>query len=354
MITRHLTLVSVLTFSLILAACGGEELGKVCAVIDAGGENERNIDTSALNGARDAAEDAGLEFSLAVSEGDDGSGAAPDSDAEMDDVENFNNLIDEGCGLIVTVGSTLGEATASAARENSDVHFAIVDYEYGPGIGCDENLSDCYEKDLTNVTSLMFAEDEVGYLAGVLAGCMSETGVVASVSGMEIASDVKYVVGYQTGAKSQNPDIETLNVYIPDFNDPATGKQAGQAMLDYGADIIFGVGDNTGNGGILAAHEAGNWGIGVDVDQYFAYPDVASSLLTSAAKNVDVAVYDAVLAYTIGELEGGIRRGTIENRGIGLAPYHDQVGNILAECKAAVEEAEARLAAGEIDTGYRP
>ena len=102
----------------------------------------------------------------------------------------------------------------------------------------------------------MFAEDQVGYLAGVLAGCMSESGVIGTVSGMEIPPVVKYVVGYQTGAKSQNPDIETLNVYIPDFNDPATGKQAGETMIADGADILFGVGGNTGNGGLLAAHEA--------------------------------------------------------------------------------------------------
>ena len=57
---------------------------------------------------------------------------------------------------------------------------------------------------------------------------------------------------------------------------------------------IFGVGGNTGNGGLLAAHEAGHMAIGVDVDQYLTYPEVKTSLLTSAAKNMDVAVADAV------------------------------------------------------------
>jgi basic membrane protein A len=268
--------------------------------------------------------------------------------------KNIDNFVTEGCGLIITVGFLMGDSTAAAAQANPDIKFAIVDYSYFPGAGCAEDVADCYTEEggLANVTSLMFAEDEVGYLAGVLAGCMSETGVIGSVSGMEIPPVVRFVTGYQTGAASQNPDIETLNVYIPDFNDPSTGKQAGETMIADGADIIFGVGGNTGNGGLLAAHEAGLQGIGVDVDQYGTYPEVAGSLLTSAAKNMDVAAGDAVRAYAAGDLEGGIQLATVENGGVGLAPYHDQESNIPDECKAAVEEAEAGLAAGTIDTGY--
>jgi basic membrane protein A len=256
--------------------------------------------------------------------------------------------------MIVTVGFLMCDATAAAAQANPDVSFAIVDVGYFPGAGCSEDVDDCYSEEggLSNVTSLLFAEDEVGYLAGTLAGCMSETGVIGSVSGMEIPPVVRFVVGYQTGAQAQNPDIEALNVYIPDFNDPATGKQAGETQIAEGADIIFGVGGNTGNGGLLAAHEAGLLAIGVDVDQYNTYPEVASSLITSAAKNMDVATGDAVRAFADGNLEAGIQLATVANGGVGLADYHDQDGNISAECKAAVEEAEAGLADGSIDTGY--
>jgi basic membrane protein A len=332
--------VMVILSTIVLTACGGGGANKVCVVLDTGGENDRSFNEFTLKGARDAAEAEGMEFAHIVSE------------ATTDYEKNVNNFIDEDCGLIITVGFLMGDVTAAAARANPDVSFAIVDVDYWPGFGCDESLSSCYEEDLKNITSLMFAEDEVGYLAGVLAGCMTETNIIGSVSGMEIPPVVKFVVGYQTGAKSVNADVETLNVYIPDFNDPSTGKQAGQSMLADGADVIFGVGGNTGNGGVLAAHEAGVWGIGVDVDQYFTYPDVQSSLLTSAAKNMDVAVGDAVVAFANGELEAGIKLGTIGNSGIGLAPYHDQDGNIPAECKAAVDEAEDGLAAGKINTGY--
>jgi basic membrane protein A and related proteins len=345
MSSRRVTLgiAALIILSLILAACGGaSQAEKVCVVLDTGGENDKSFNEFTLKGARDAAEEEGMEFAHIVSE------------AATDYEKNIDNFITEGCGMIVTVGFLMGDSTAAAAQANPDVKFAIVDYAYFPGAGCAEDVADCYTEEggLANVTSLMFAEDEVGYLAGVLAGCMSESGVIGSVSGMEIPPVVRFVEGFQTGAATQNPDIETLNVYIPDFNDPSTGKQAGETMIADGADIIFGVGGNTGNGGLLAAHEAGLLGIGVDVDQYGTYPEVSGSLLTSAAKNMDVAAGDAVRAYAAGNLESGIQLATVENGGVGLAPYHDQDSNIPEECKAAVEEAEAGLASGSIDTGY--
>ena len=338
----YLFIATIMIVSLVLAACGGADEDKVCVVLDTGGENDRSFNEFTLKGARDAAEELDIEFAYIVSE------------AETDYEKNVNNFIEEGCNMIITVGFLMGDVTAAAARANPEVNFAIVDFDYWPGFGCDENLSSCYDEDLANVTSLMFQEDEVGYLAGVLAGCMSETGVIGSVSGMEIPPVVKFVVGYQNGAKSQNPDIETLNVYIPDFNDPSTGKQAGQSMLDEGADIIFGVGGNTGNGGVLAAHEAGKWGIGVDVDQYYTYPDVQTSLLTSAAKNMDVSAYNAVKNFADGSLEAGIFMGNLENDGIGLAPFHDQEGNIDQACKDAIDAAKDALVAGDVSTGYSP
>ena len=157
--------------------------------------------------------------------------------------------------------------------------------------------------ELKNVTSLMFQEDEVGFLAGVLAAGMSKTGTVCSVRGMEIPPVVRFVVGYQNGAKWMNPNIKTLNVYIPSFTDPAKGKEVGQSMIGQGCDVVFGVGGNTGNGGLLAAKEKGLMAIGVDVDQYLTYPEVKAALLTSAAKNVDVAVFDYLKEVKDGTVE---------------------------------------------------
>ena len=87
------------------------------------------------------------------------------------------------------------------------------------------------------------------------------------------------------------------------------------------------------------------------MDQYYTFPDVATSLLTSASKKLDVATYDAVVAYANGGLARGIRMGNAGNNEIVLAPCYDQEINIPDACKAAVEAAEKGLAEGDPTPG---
>ncbi len=304
-------------------------------VLDTGGENDKSFNEYTLKGAREGAEAAGLGFSYISS--------AASSDYE----KNIETQISEGADLVVTVGFLMGDATAAMARKYPDTKFVIIDYAFS----AEEGAPDPYETDLKNVTSLMFAEDQAGYLAGVLAACVSETNTIATVSGMEIPPVVRFVTGFQNGAKSVKPDIVTFNQYIPDFNDPATGKSVGQNFISQGADVIFGVGGNTGNGGLLAAKEAGVKAIGVDVDQYLTYPEVKDALISSAVKNMDVATQEAIQAFADGTLEPGVQISTIATGGVGLAPYHDWESKISQECKDRVATATEQLTADPSITG---
>lgn len=339
----RLALAAVMLLSLVLAACSPAAGGrKVCVVLDTGGENDKGFNEFTLSGARGAARELGLTFDHIVTTSDE------------DYVPYIANFVEDECDLILTVGFLMAQATADAARANPDVHFAIIDVFYAPGsFGCPENVSSCYSEEggLDNVTSLVFAEDQVGYLAGALAGCMTESGIIGSVAGMEIPPVVNFVTGYQNGARSVNPDVTTLNVYVPDFNDAYSGKQEGDRQIAAGADVIFGVGGNAGNGGVLAARDVGLMAIGVDVDQYSTFPEVRQSLLTSAMKKVDVAAGDAVRAFARGELAADARVSTVANGGVDLAPYHDWDERIPQSCKDAVEQARIGLANGELDTG---
>ena len=325
---------SIIAFiSLLLTACGstsatsGTEKQTVGVILDSGGENDKSFNEYTLRGAKEGAKAAGLNFFYLVS--------GTSSDYE----KNIELQISEGADLVITVGFLMGDATAAMAKKYPNVKFAIIDNAYPPS----KDGVDPYTKDLKNVTSLMFAEGQGGYLAGVLAGCMSQMGKVATVSGMEIPPVKNFVVGFQNGAKSVKPKIVTFNQYIPDFNDPATGKTVGQNFVNQGADVIFGVGGNTGNGGLLAAREAGKKVIGVDVDQYFTYPEIKDALITSAVKKIDVATSRAVKEFADGKLKSGIELATIANGGVGLAPYHDWETKIPQTCKNKVKAAETAI-----------
>lgn len=92
--------------------------------------------------------------------------------------------------------------------------------------------------------------------------------------------------------------------------------------------------------------------IGVDVDQYYTFPEAAPSLLTSAVENVEAAVYRAVRAFIEGRLEGGVWVGKAGNDGVGLAPFHEWEDRVPEACRAAVEEARQGLASGAARTGW--
>lgn len=347
--STELLLAVLLTFGLV--ACAGGDSNdnateqspvRLGLVIDSGTEDDRGFNQSSLEGAESAATELGYDFTYLTSR------STNDYDAQI------ANLVQQEKDIIITVGFRMGDATSKAAQRHPDTTFIVVDNAFFPGSGCSEEVANCYTEEggLENVTSLMFAEDQVAYLAGVLAACMSETGTIATVAGMEIPPVIRFVTGYNNGARSYDPEVETLYQYIPDFDDPETGEVVAQGFILEGADVIFGAGGNTGNGGLLAAHAADIMAIGVDVDQYFTFPEVQSALLTSASKRINVAVRNAILDYAAGNLQSGIRISTLENGGIGLAPFHDWEERIPQTCKDAVASAEETIIANPELTGF--
>lgn len=343
-------LACILMATLFLTACApaapAAKKMKIGLVTDTGGVNDKSFNQSAWDGVQKAAAEFGYEANFI------------ESKQQTDYEKNIDQFATEGYDVIVTVGFLMGDSTAAKAKQYPNIKFAIIDYSYFPtkdSAICPDTAKDCYDDGgLKNVTSLMFQEDEVGFLAGVLAAGMTKTGTICTVSGMEIPPVVKYVVGYQNGAKWFKPETKSLNVYIPSFTDPAKGKETGLSMIGQSCDVIFGVGGNTGNGGLLAAKENSLMAIGVDVDQYGTYPEVKDALLSSAMKNVDTAVYEYLKAFNAGATKGGILTANIKNGGVGLAPFHDWDGKISQEVKDKVAAAQAGLKDGSVTTGYKP
>ena len=336
--------------ALVLGACATptpapDAKKKIGLVTDVGGVNDKSFNQSAWDGTQKAAKEFGFDTKFI------------ESKQPTDYEKNIDQFATEKYDVIVTVGFLMGDATAIKAKQYPNIKFAIIDNAYFPTKGvayCDDTKKNCYDDGgLKNVTSLMFQEDQVGFLAGVLAGGMTKTGTVCTVSGMEIPQVVRFVVGFQNGAKWMKPDVKPLNVYIPSFTDPAKGKETGQSMISQGCDVVFGVGGNTGNGGLLAAKEKGLMAIGVDVDQYLTYPEVKDALISSAAKNVDAAVYTYLKSVSDGSSKAGVFTANLQNGGVGLAPFHDWDSKIPQAVKDKIKAASDGLKSGSIQTGYK-
>ena len=129
---------------------------------------------------------------------------------------------------------------------------------------------------LPNLQGLYFSEAQPGYLAGVLACSISETGVIGAVGGIfSIPPVPQYIGGYHNGCLSVNPDATVLVEYVSEdisiaFNDPDTGRQLADQMVAADADVLFQVAGGSGMGVLSAACDNDLYAIGVDVDQFFS------------------------------------------------------------------------------------
>jgi len=264
--------------------------------------------------------------------------------SEADYEKNIATSLEGDPDVVITVGFLITDATAAAATANPDTSF----------IGVDQFLPE-YP---ANMVGVQYNEDEGGYLAGVLAASLSESGVIGVVGGLEsVPPVVKLVNGYEIGAKSVNPDISVLKIYNDSFTTPDKGASDAQQFIGEGADVIFGAGGQTGSGGVSAATAQGVWGIGVDQDEYFTTFNGGSApgaeyLASSAVKRVDYGVFFQILQALEGEFEGGFFALTAANGGITYAPFHD--ADIPDDVAATLEETRQGLADGSIKTGLDP
>ena len=207
-----------------------------------------------------------------------------------------------------------------------------------------------------NIASVLFAEHEGSYLAGILAAQVTTTEGIAGINPRPILGVIaaikspgidKFVVGFIQGARSVNPDSEVQVAYAGTFGDPTKGEQMANAMFENGADIIYQVAGGTGIGVIKAAEANGRFAIGVDTDQDGM---ARGRVLTSMVKRVDVATEALIEAYAAGKFPGGetLSFGLTEN-GVGLTEMKYTKNLIPAEYLTAVEETKAAIIAGEID-----
>jgi len=319
-----LVLLVTLALALVAAGCGGDdddttgaggddttpvadtttevaEAVKVGLVTDIGGLNDRGFNSLANEGLEQAATELGADIRVLESESD------------ADYIPNLSTLADEGYDLIISVGFLMGEATHQAAEAYPDTNFAIVDFAYG-GEGCEETNS-C---ELPNLQGLLFKEQETGYLAGYLAGLVTESNTISSVGGIKIPPVDRFIAGYQAGAKASNPDIKTLNGYSEDFVDQAKCKELALDQIAEGSDVVFQVAGGCGLGALDAASEKGVWGIGVDADQAF----LGEHVLTSSLKRVNEAVFQTIVGQSEGAFTGGgVTLFGLAEEGVGLGEF---------------------------------
>jgi basic membrane protein A len=214
-----------------------------------------------------------------------------------------------------------------------------------------------------NVLGLTFNTAEASFLAGYVAAGMSKTGIVGTFGGINIPPVTVFMDGFAWGVDYHNQqkgtDVVVLGwdaesqegTFTGNFESLDDGRSYAEAFFDEGADIVLPVAGPVGLGSAAAAQERGLMLIGVDTDWYVSAPEYADVELTSILKNMDVAVYDAAKAVVEGTFEGGLYVGTLENDGVGLAPFHEFEDDVPAELKQELEQVRQGIIDGTIALG---
>jgi len=317
---------------------------KVGVVTDVGQLEDKSFNQNSNEGAQEAAATAGGTHDVIVTQ------------QISDYAQNIQTFIDQGYDVIVTIGFLIGSDTAAAAKANPDVTFIGVDQ----GIcvneqGENDTTFTCAgdpAKLLPNYQGIVFAEQQPGYLAGIVAASLSQSGTVGAVGGTNVPAVVRYWRGYQNGATSVNPNIKVLYQETnPDpakgFNDPATGKAIAQQFIGQGADVLFQIAGLTGQGVLEAACGAKIHGIGVDADQAETLPNLAPCIVTSAEKKLVKSVSQTIIDLAAGKDVAGDILYDAANDGIGASP----ITNVqLPDVQAKLDAVMAGMKAGTLKT----
>ncbi|MBQ0887445.1 basic membrane protein A [Streptomyces ambofaciens] len=308
---------------------GGDDKGLAIAY-DIGGKGDQSFNDAAYAGLQRAQKEFG--YKTADVEPTDG-------ETDADKEQRLTSLAKQGYNPVIGVGFAYGPAMKAVAAKYPDTTFGIVDSVV----------------EGKNVASLVFAENEASYLAGVAAAKATKSKTVGFVGGVDVPLIHKFEAGFEQGVKDTDPKVKVLSQYLTQtaeeggFSSPDKGKAAAEGQIEKKADVVYAAAGLSGQGVIEAAAKAKIWAIGVDSDQYkqealAAYKD---SILTSALKDINGAVFALAESVEGDKPLTGTRTFDLKSDGVGLSDSNPKFAEVPG-AKEAVEKAKAGIVDGSI------
>ncbi len=339
--------------SLVLSACGSAPEGSSgssgsksggsskkflgCMVSDSGGFNDKSFNEAGYNGLMRAKKQ-GVVTKTKTAE----------SNSESDYTPNVTQMVKQKCDLTLTVGFNLAGTTEKEAKNNPKRKFAIIDAQL--------------KHPQKNVKPILFDTVQAAYLAGYLAAAETKTGTIGTFGGQKIPTVTIFMDGFAEGAKYYNKknhkNVKVVGwnkkkqdgTFTGNFTDASKGKQVSDNLISQGADIIMPVAGPVGSGAAAAAKSHDNVNlIWVDQDGYKSMDKKYRPLIiSSVVKKIGNAV-DTVLKKTKnGHFSNKQYVGTLKNKGVALAPYHDWDSKVSSKTKKQIKDLRQKIINGDI------
>jgi len=128
----------------------------------------------------------------------------------------------EGYDVIFTTSFGYMDPTLEVAQEFPDVYF-----EHCSGYKTADNMSTYFGRIY-----------QPRYLSGMVAGMMTESNIIGYAAAFPIPEVIRGINAFTLGARAVNPDAEVRVVWTSTWYDPVVEREAAEALLDQGADII--------------------------------------------------------------------------------------------------------------------
>ena len=228
-----------------------------------------------------------------------------------------------GYDMVYAPGNQYTDAVLQAAEEYPDVAFALLNGAEGTPAKAVNG----------NVSSLLPNAQQIGWIAGALAGLMTESGKLGFIGGMELDTTKGKIAGFEEAAKyvgeKEGKEIELLNVpYANSFSDAPKGKEFATELIAQGADVFFGDASAVDSGAReaidaanAAAGEVKIYDIGQPADILGQNECIICSQVTDNSAMI-VASMQAVIDGTFG---GATLYGTLQNNTLSAGALSDLV-----------------------------
>jgi len=314
-----------------------------CMVSDAGGFDDKSFNQLGFEGLNEASAELGVE-PITV-----------ESASETDYAPNIDSLVSQGCNLIVTVGFALSAATLAAAEANPDIEFALID----DAADADFNGT----PDFDNTKPIVFNTAQAAFLVGYAAASYSKSGIVATWGGMNFPTVTIFMDGFAQGVAYYNQAMGksvTVLGFDPASPDTATmtggfeandvAKSTAQNFIDQGADVLLPVGGPIYQSAVAAITDSGKdiALIGVDADLFETDPSTQDIIFTSILKGIKSATSAVVADAAAGNFSNEAYVGTLENDGVGYAPFHNFESLVSPDLAGQLETIKAGIIDGSI------
>lgn len=239
------------------------------------------------------------------------------------EAQTFEGYASRGTGLVIVDGAEMQQAAEQVAPKFPETDFVVIN---GNAEGS------------PNLSSATYKWEEVGFLAGVVAGTATESNKVGQMSSLEIPPIEGIYEGFVQGVKQANPQATPTNSYTGSNTDPGKAQSATSVQASQGVDIVFTVATGADPGVFSAAKDKGIKVIGYGIDESFLGE---SEILTSALVDYEATMFEMAKKFVEGELEPTVYTYGFEDDAFSLAPVTNVPQSTASEIEKIADEAIA-------------